>query len=728
MDEKKDTNTNFEIHREISRKKVPETIALLKQFEQQTSDRVFDASRQNLFVASFYFTLNPEDYLAQVKKHGLNIPDLATTIDPSKPPTHQITRFYPIYNFMYFSKMSERNVDFIEKTQFTFLSALGQAAATPNYPLFKLFLSKMNHLANTGNLFRYTKHVEEIFRLLEYARDLKTPLRHQLLSDSRYLNSCTYGGQFYHLADLEQQSLLPQELEMAGLIMLAISHLFTKNDLEFQRIIDELVGCLKAFKEDIKDTGLSESKSDHKFECETKLRKKVRGHMEAMISLLDNIRKIRFDKGIALANLVNDATIFRGNLMKRKYQLASTNLLALSNFKQKNFAAASRILSRLCEKALETPASGPKEQAHVASLSQMNNRLLRAPLAFNLFVSLYAQGEYGRAILVAETLTVTYGSNFRFWYYKGVCHFSLWQREAASERTKRLAEIDKALRDAGKLFERKRLSVLPLPEIGTDLTVQQQSLQAYRTLENESGGRHVVMAISSFENSLNILRHNSSKEALGPVSQRSIQRFKEYLNQAKTHIAAVTPRYLLSVLEHLTYLYLLANKPMQALKTILIATDAANLKLGPSESARFATYHLKMAQMIRNSGQLKSCQNTLEEALKTSEKEKTVISVQRDAQTFKIPAAFALKYNRLLTQTQTRDPESGRSCLSRLLEDFDRLPEAARIACEPLARNAMFFHYSRIEFSRDMLRQITNPLFDVSKYLLNKNGKSAGGF
>jgi hypothetical protein len=439
---------------------------------------------------------------------------------------------------------------------------------------------------------------------------------------------------------------------------------------------------------------------------------------------LSLLKKVRFEHGVNAFEILSTNALFEGVKMNKKYSPAMMNLLAISNFRAKNFGSALKILSKLTEKGKESHCVGVDKPAVISGLSHLNNPLLKAPLTFNLFLTLFSLREYSKAIAVAETLSVSFGNNHRFWYIKGLCHFHLWQREVEAEKARKAAETAKTLREVLRTLDRRRVTVLVPPEPANDWVTKQNALNAFRTLDGDASSRQVVLAISSLENSLNILQNLNSKDSISSVFQRTNQRFKEYINGVKAQLTADVPRHLLSVLEHLTYLYLLANKPMQALKTISMAMTSVSANLGVAEEARFASYHLKAAHMIRKPFELKKCHAEVEAALQSSEKENAVLSLVRNGDPCPVPATFILKYNRLLI---LGDREAGQALLGRLLDEFGTLPDRVRMACEPLARNALFFYFSRVEFSRDMLRQITSPMFDVSKMVLNRNGKIAGG-
>lgn len=722
MDEKKDAHINFELHRELSKKNVADVVALLKQLEQQTSERLFDASRQNFWVAGFFFTLNPEPFLAQAEKSGLNVQEAMTASDSSRSVAQQLARFYAVYNYLYFSKIAERNLPLVDQLHCSFRSATRSADSLPNFPLLKTFVAQMNFYFNGGAALRFFRHFEEIHRLLEYAQKFR-PLRQQILADGKYLNSCFYGGTFYFLADIDQQGVNPLEVEAAGQLLLVLGHFLARNPGEVTSGLSVLAKTVAKVKEQSTQPP-PESKTDPKAVFEWRLRSQVTEHLDAVTAFLALLKKLRFENGVNAFEIVSAPQFFQGTRMKKKYHPSVLNLLALSNFRAKNFTAAHRILSKLCEKFREPPAGSPDKPAVVAGLSRLNLPLLKASLTFNLFVTQFCLGDYARAVAVGETLVHSFGGNHRFWYLKGLCHFHLWQREVEAEKQRKSAETAKLHREVSRTLERRRVRVLSFPEPSSDWVAQQHGLNAFRTLEGDTSSRHVVLAISSLENSLNILQNAHSKDALSSVFQRTNQRFKEYINGVKVQLTADAPRHLLSVLEHLTYLYLLTNKPMQALKTISLATTSATPKLGVLEEARFASYHLKAALMIRKPSELKKGLSEAEAALSNSEKENAVLNLPRNGVACPVPAAFLLKYNRLLSQPADR--EAGQASLGRLLEEFVSLPDKTRSACEPLVRNALFFFFSRVEFSRDMLRQITSPLFDVSKIALNRNGKSAG--
>lgn len=724
MDDRKDgPNINLELHRVLNKKSVSETMTFLELLKQQTSDRTFDASRQNFWAVGFYFTLNPEPFLEQCAKTDISLAEPQKLPETGKSASQQFARFYPMYNYLYFSKFSEQNLQAIETIHFTFRSAMRSMNALPNFPLLKIFLSKMNYLANSNNSLRCFEHFEEIHKVLEFARDFK-PLRQQLLGDEKFVNSCTYGGTFYNLGDLDQQSINPHELEMAGNVLLAVVHLFGHNLKEFDKTMTEMITNHKNFREQTSSASF-EAKADAKAVYEGVLRIQYTEHFSAVIQFLDLLRKLRFENGVGTSDL-NTTVFYRGNQIKRKYYVGVMNLLALSNFKNRNFGIALRIFEKLHERTQQRQTTGADKPAVIATFSQLNDPLIRAPIAFNLFVTLFNLGEYPKAISLAESIVSTFASNHRYWYFRGRCHFNLWLKEVEAAKVRQITELTKAVRAEAKTLERRKVALLTTPEFSLDSTIHTIGLNSFRSLETEPTSHHAVLAISCFENSLNILQNLNNKEYLGLIFQPSTQRFKEYFNTTKSAVAAEVPRHLLSVLEHLIYLYLLANKPMQALKTISVATTPTSLKMTASQRAKFAAYHLKAAQLLKRSGVLKSSLSQVEAAIAGAEKENSLSKVSRDSQTVTLPMSFVLKYNRLIAQY--KDKESARSALQKLLEETERLPENVRPVCEPLLRNALFFFYSRVEFSRDMLRQITSPNFDVSKSLLNKNGKSSGSF
>lgn len=559
--------------------------------------------------------------------------------------------------------------------------------------------------------------------MLEYSQKFK-PLRQQILADGKFLNSCVYGGTFYFLADIDQQGVNPVELEAAGQLLLVNAHFLAKNVVEVTTGMATLTKTIDKLREQASQAQ-SESKTDPKAVFDWRLRNQIINHFDAIVGFLSLLKKVRFQNGVNTFEIVSTVSVFQGTKMKKKYAPSMMNLLAISNFRAKNFGAAHKILAKLTERLKESPMNGADKPAVIASLSRLNLPLLRAPLTFNLFVTLFALGEFGKAAAVGEGLCAAFGNNHRFWYLKGLCHFNLWQKEVEIEKSRKAAEAVKLLKEVSRSLDRRRVSVLMLPEPSSDWVTQQHGLNAFRNLGGEPSSRQVVLAISSLENSLNILQNSHSKDALGSVFQRTNQRFKEYINGVKGQLTAEAPRHLLSVLEHLTYLYLLANKPMQALKTISIATTSVTPKLGVIEEARFASFHLKAAVMLKKTSELKKVFSEMESALQSSDKENAVLTFSRNGKPCSVPATFLLKYNRLLSAPSDR--EAGQASLGRLMEEFGQLPEKTRLGCEPLARNALFFFFSRVEFSRDMLRQITSPLFDVSKVVLNRNGKNAGG-
>lgn len=724
MDDRKDgPNTNFELHRVLNKKSVSETVNFLELLKQQTSDRTFDAGRQNFWAVGFFFTLNPAPFLEQCAKNDISLAEAQKLPETGKSVSQQFARFYPMYNYLYFSKFAEQNLQAIETTHFSFRSAMRLMNALPNFPLLKMFLSKMNYLANSNNSLRFFEHFEEIHRVLEFARDFK-PLRQQLLGDEKFVNSCTYGGTFYNLGDLDQQSINPHELEMTGNILLAIVYLFGRNLKEFDRTMTEMITSHKSFKDQTSNPSF-EAKAEAKAVYEGVLRMRYTEHIGAVIQFLDLLRKLRFENGVGIGDL-NTAAFYRGNQIKRKYYVGVMNLLALSNFKTGNFGISLRILEKLYERTQQRQTTGADKPASIATFSQLNDPLMRASIAYNLFVTLFNLGEYTKAISLAESVLSTFASNHRYWYFRGRCHFNLWLKEVETAKVRQITELTKAVRAEAKTLERRKVALLTAPEFGLDSTAHAIGLNSFRSLETELTSQHAVLAISCFENSLNILQNLNNKEYLGFIFQPSTQRFKEYFNATKSAVAAEVPRHLLSVLEHLTYLYLLANKPMQALKTITMATTSASLKMTAGQRAKFAAYHLKAAHLLKRSGVLKSSLSQVDTAIAGAEKENALAKVSRDSQTVALPLSFILKYNRLAAQY--KDKESARAALQKLLEESERLSESVRPVCEPLLRNALFFYFSRVEFSRDMLRQITSPNFDVSKSLLNKNGKSSGSF
>ena len=214
MDEKQiNTSINFEIFKEVNRNNKNSVRKILKQLDPHLANRPFDTTYQNILVAQFLMNLNPDKFLQLMEKHSIFIADIIKNPDLTKPISQQSTRFYFVYNFMYFSKMSGRNTLFVETEHFSFRGLMKSVITLPSFPILKAFLSKLNYLFNSGNKVRFLEHMEEIHRLIEYAKDFKS-LKPKTSSELKYQNSCIYGARFYQLADLEQNCFNSLEIPL----------------------------------------------------------------------------------------------------------------------------------------------------------------------------------------------------------------------------------------------------------------------------------------------------------------------------------------------------------------------------------------------------------------------------------------------------------------------------------------------------------------------------------
>ena len=718
MEEKQAPNSiNFEIAKELNRNNKASIRKLIKPFESTPVPSLFDATQQNILVASFMLTHNPNRFLEETDRSKVSIREIVSSIDKNKSQPQNAARFYLAYNWLYFSKYLTANIRLIESLHFNFRLALNSVTLPPTFPIMKYFLSKMNHLFNFGNKLRFFVHIEEIHRLMDYAADYKT-LKSKPSAEPQFQLSCIYGCKIYRLTDLDQRNFCSEEVEAAGLILLSLTHWLGMNPNNLMQCVADLKTKSDAL------LGLSNDKltGEKKVTLEESVRNKLFTHLEGVNYFLTSLEQLRNDKLSTVDQIVGSKAYLRSKRLREKYYLAVMNLLAISNFKQKNLTTANLLLTRLSTTCIEMSRSAPEKLDRFEGLSKFNNSFLLAPLLFNTLISHFSVQNFRGVISLSELLWIPFSNCPRFWYYVGVSHFKLLMDETDAVVRKERAETSRTLRETVKSLDKRNITLLVSPLQNCERAVQAYCISAMNAFDPENSNKRIFLAIRCLENSLKLIQNLTNKEHLTSVFQSTGQRYKDYFNGVKDLIATDTTKLLPSVLEHLTYMYLLTNKPMHALKILSIATLQAS-SLTAAQNSRFAVYHLRAAMMLRKPSALKTSMSEVDRCLNSSGM--TPIAVKHFSSTSELvmPAAFLLKYNKLLTFA--KDRESAKQTLYGLAEDFLSLTEEQKTACEFHLRNAFFYFFSKHEFSRESLKYVSGNQFDVSKFVNSKNGKGS---
>lgn len=719
MDEKQTSYiVNFEILKHINKNNKSGIRQIVKQLENQLTTRNFDTNHQNLLIADFLMTHDPSHFLKQFEKLNMKITDIVNTPDSTKPLSHQTLRFYLIYNYFLLFRLSGKNIPFLENIHFTFRGSLKSVTALPTLPIIKLFLSKMNLLFNIGNSIRFYEHVEETHRLLEYSREIEV-LKPKIIPEAKYQNSAIYGSKVYHLADLDQNSFNHIELNIIFNILMLISSILLKQSTEFDRNMVELRQKVAILKENTTFQN-GDQKEEKKFWLESSLKLKLVAHIEAIADFLAVIYQVKLGEAPILNELVKTKSFFKESRLQEKYFIPVMNLIAVVNMKMGNKIVANIYLQQIVKTIKSLPVVDPERLDRLGGLSTFNNKLMHLPMEFNLFLSYFAVSEYNKTISISRSLVFSFENNFKFWYFLGLSYYNLWQLELPNLVKKDLSEKNRNIKEAVKILDRKKVKLLASYGGSFDACICSHNLNTFKNLENENVSKNIVLAISYFENSLYLLQRYYSKENLSAIFQSSIHRFKDYFNNVKQVVSNDIHKYLVSVLELLTYLYLQVNKPMQALKAISISLSSVKLK--PVERAKFTTYHFKAALLLKKQNVLKTSLADLENNIQSAEKGDFQVRLGNDYREAVLPVSFVLKYNRFLAQS--KDKESAKTNLPKLLEEYLKLPEKAKLACEKLIRNILFHHFYKTDFSRENLRLVTDCTFDLSNISWNKNGKN----
>lgn len=716
MDEKTIShNVNFEIQKLFLKNNKNGIRKILKQFEIQLNNRSFDTTTQNLQIANFFVSLNPDRFLNELDKQGILIPETIKNPDTTKSISQQTARFYLVYNWFYFSKLTQRNRVFLETDHFSFRGSLKSLTALPTFPILKIFLSKMNYFFDSSNKVRIFEHIEEIHRLIDYGRELKTTKTRVLLPQKPF-NSCIYGGTFFQLANLEQNNFNGLELQIAGGILLAVSNWFACNNSEMDKNLTDLREKLNALKE---DTVSTEKTDDKLILIEEKLPVKLFSHIEACIEYLHLLRRLRLEDHGTLTEILYPGVFYKDHRLEEKYYLPMVNLLGLLNFKNKSQSVAHVFFSRLAVSASGKLAVNNEKLDRFEGLSRLNNPLMRISLTYNLFASLFCIGEFAKAVELADCLISTFSSNYKFWYILGLCHFKLWEKEKDRSLKKEWEEAGRTVREATRVLEKRRIKLLINSESSWESTSKKPVASTPKDTELDDCGKTMILATSCLETSLNLLTNFYCKEHLGVIFQPSNARYKEYFNQIKILINVEVQKYLASVLEYLAYLYLSANKPMQALKAISLSLSSVKLKSG--ERAKLAVYHLKAAMMLKKTVLIKTSLGDLDNSMQGNDKHEFVFKKTSGSGTYILPVQFVLKYSKLMAVS--KDKEQAKNAMQRLLEEWSKLGQKDKDSSERLLRKALFFYYSKIEFSRELLRHVLNPSYEISNFVSAKNGK-----
>jgi hypothetical protein len=659
---------------------------------------------------------DPNKFITQFEKLNINIIDLVKNPDTSKTISQQAMRFFLVYNYFYFSRLTGKTAFYLETEHFSFRLLLKSGNSLPTYPVLKLFLSKMNYLFNIGNKIRFFEHIEEIHLLNEYSKELESR-KPKVLGENKFQNSCIYGAKFYQLADSEQNSFNPTELNIVFNILMSISSSMSRSTADFTRYAADL----KAKIAKLKENKSSDSRAERKLMLEDSLKDKITDHLAATVDFFAIIERIKCEEKVTVDDITETKTFYSNSRLQEKYYISVMNLIALINFKNRNYAVANIFLQKICKSfnGLQ-PNPNPEKLDRFSGLSTINNPLMFLSVNYNLFLSYYSTSQFHKAIEISTGLISCFGRNFRFWYIMGLCHYKIWQQEANATIKKELLERSKANKEVLRILDKRRVKLLVSSGQGAEACIQNSNLGAYKNFDSDQSSKHIVLAISYLENSLYLLQNYHSKEQLSAIFQPSAHRFKDYFNHVKTTVVQDIQKYLESILEHLTYMYLLVNKPMQALK--IISISLSSLTLSPIERAKFATYHFKAALLLKKQAVLKTSLTDLDSVIQSTDKGEFKVFVGNRVQECNLPASFVLKHNRFLVNN--KDKEGIRSSVQKLMDEYGRLTEQAKSTGESVIRNLLFHNFSKSELSRDHLRQVTDSSFELSKFAWNKNGKN----
>lgn len=709
------SSVNFEIAKELHRNNKAAIRKLIKPFDNNQPPPFFDATQQNVQVATFMVTLDPRRFLEEIDRNKVSVKEIVSSIDKSKLQPQNAARYYLVYNWLFFSKYLNVNIRLVETLHFNFRLALNSVTLPPTFPILKYFLSKMNHLFNLSNKLRFFEHIEEIHRLIEYASDYKA-LKSRPSVEPKFKNSCIYGCKVSSLTDLDQRNFCSEEVEVSGLILQALSQLLGMNPLGLAQSISDIKTKLEALQSDKKD----KHTSDKKVVLEETVKLKLCKHIEAALCFLSLLDQLKAERQLGIDQIVSANTFLKDNRLIEKYFFAVANLLSLANFKRNNFTVCSLQLSRLANTCITLSKTPSEKLDRFDGLSKFNNPFFRVPLLFNCFISNFSLSNFRSVASLGELLVVSFTNCPKFWFFYGVSFFKLWLEESEAVVRKERTDTAKTLRESAKILEKRRIDLVVAPLINLDRVVHGHCVSSLSNLENETSSKRLLSAIRCMENSLKLIQNLTSKDYLSSILQSTGQRYKDYFNGVKTVLANDPNRLLVPVLEHLTYLYLMANKPMQALKTISIASLQTSL-LSHAQHCKFASYHLKAALLLKKQSVMKSAIGETDSCLKVVGQTTVTVRSFSDTGDNSLPAAFLLKYNTL--SFLTKDKEGARQAVHGMVEDFLGLPDKQRTACESYLRNALFNFFSIHEFSQESLMYVAGNKFDVSKFIFSKNGK-----
>ena len=528
----------------------------------------------------------------------------------------------------------------------------------------------MNHLFNNANQVRYIEHHQEIRKLEEIAAKLElasTEFKHQ--------NSVIYGAKFYTLCDSEQNNFNPTELQIAAQLLLVMSHFFFKRKEKVPEILKAISGQLPKLKE--------KPKTENALCFEEKVRTKLCAHLEATVDFFRVLSKEKFD----LSEIIKCQNFHKGNRVQEKYFYVVMNLIAVANFRTGNLATANKLFCRLLSTCLSNLAPSP-EGYEFDGLSRLNNPFFQTNFKYNTFLSFYALKEYVSAAHIGESLMVAMSANHHFWYVLGLCHFHIWLRKLKEQGRYEFTKGMEQCQQISRNLERRQIRLILAP------------IQKLEFSSPDMDSKQ--MAISCLEASLNILQNLTNKDHLKTVFSQTDKRLKDFYNEARNVIVSQNQQHLLSVLEHLSYLYLACKKPMQALKTITLGINTPQLK--PSEQIKFHIYHTKAIALLKRQTLVKKL---LQESQNTQNCE---FCVQLN-ESISLPLSFITKFNKVSILSVDADS---------LIDEFLRLSPQQKSVTERPVQNLLFHHFSKVEFSRDALRNLINGQYQK----FSKNGKN----
>lgn len=700
---------NFEILKELNRGNKPGVEKAIRHYDTRNCASTFNPTSQNIQVISFMNSLNPKRYLEELENSYSSIEDLMSEYDPAKSAEKQTNRFYVIYNYLYFAKLSKQQIGYFDTFHFSFRSLLHSSTALPNFAILKLFLSKMNYLFNTQNQLRYFEHVQEIQRLSEYAKEFR-PVNS---SPDKFNNSCLYGAKFYSLTDLNQNNFSAIEIDIVCLALWLISHLFLKNYQEAKSRLSDVRSKLELLK-----TSGSQSDSLTSTNYEDSLKKKLCKHVSAIIEFLGLIIQVKEGQAINTSDLLSNKALFNETGVSTKYKYPVLNLMGVINFRENrhNLANAQFIqTNRELQEEMKIRDSKPNK---FHGLSKLNNQSNEIPVLFNLFLTSYSTGNYERAIELSETIVTPFRNCHKFWYYLGLSYYRLWSKEM-QQIVK--AETDEERKKVGRIqmnLATINCWLLTRPLSAQDQIIRKLNLKSSKGLEESALVQHITKTIKCFENSLKILQNLNSREYLSTVLQPPNSKSKEYYNGIKNKITEGVQPMLNSVVEHLSYLYIFTNQPAHALKTISIATSQSE-PLKAETKNKLMIYNLKAVTMLKKQSEVKLINSQLEESITRSEPSQLPLRSLDGNRVTKIPLALLVKYNKLVGGC--KDKETAKKTMQSLLDEFFKLSESCRKEINVLIKNALFWYFTKVEFSYETIRIISDTSFDTSTFSLSKH-------